>query len=413
MGGGVGKVLSGISAYSELNVSDYRHSIILLDKPEKTNFIDICRVHNVDINIANKTEDVILAIRDADIVQLEWWHHPLMYRYLDKIFKIPVRLLIWSHVSGCYYPYLPMDFVKFPQKFVFTSHYSSDNPYWDKETQVWAKKFCSVVNSSGGFDAVKLVKKDKNSADFCVGYMGTQAFSKLHPEFMNFCKAISNIPQIKFYMVGDNTNEQILSEQAKKLGIAELFRFEGYVNDVSFAFSKMDVFGYLLNPKHFGTTENALLEAMAAELPVVCLRQAAEQYLIEDGKTGILVNNIEEYKNAISYLWKKPKKAKELGENAKQYVLKEFSVKKTVQNLNKIYDVLMKDDKRKFDFAKVIGNTAYEYFERFLPPDLSLDCKNMSDWPEILKGYSKSSLPHFCRVYPKDDKLNCLKNNLR
>ena len=412
MGGGVGKALSGIASYAETHASCYRHSILLLDRPEKTNFIDICRLHHVDLRIAQSQEDLLSAVREADIVQLEWWHHPLMYRWLMYISEIPLRLVMWSHISGCFYPYLPPFFLKIAQQSVFTSQYSLENPYWDEDTKNWANNFCSVVNSSGGFDDIR-PREDRTSEDlFCVGYMGTQSFSKLHPDFLEFCKAISDMSHIEFRMIGDNTNEHALREGAGKYGIADRFRFIGYVRDVADEFSKIDVFGYLLNPHHFGTTENVLLEAMAAELPVICLNQAAEKYLVEDGKTGFLINNAEEYRNVVSYLWQHPEKAREIGKNARKHVMEEFSVQNTVQKLHDIYDDMMQHEKNGVDFRQELGEKPCRYFSLFLPPDLDVTPESMRCWPEILKGYSKSSLGHFCRTYPEDATLAFLKQQL-
>lgn len=412
MGGGIGKVLSGIASYTEKHASNYRHSILLLDQPEKMNFIDICRSHNVDLHVAETKEDVLSSLREADVIQLEWWHHPLMYRWLMHFSEIPLRLVIWSHVSGCFYPYLPPFLMKIPQRFVFTSKYSLDNPYWDEETKLWAMESCSVVNSSGGFDYIQPEENQKRKDSFCVGYIGTQSYSKLHPDFLDFCKAISDIPHLEFRMVGDKTNEQALIKRAKDYGIADQFRFIGYVQDVAHELSQMHIFGYLLNPIHFGTTENVLLEAMAAELPVICLNQSAEKYLVKDGKTGFLVNNVEEYKNVVYDLWQHPEKIKEIGKNARKHVLEQYSLEKTVQKLHAIYDDLMEQEKILFDFPRVFGKEPHRFFAAFLPPTLDATRDSMKCWPEILKGYSKSSLNHFCRTYPEDTRLSSWKEQL-
>ena len=41
MGGGVGKVLSGVASYTARMNTSYRHRILLLEQPEKTNFGEI------------------------------------------------------------------------------------------------------------------------------------------------------------------------------------------------------------------------------------------------------------------------------------------------------------------------------------------------------------------------------------
>ena len=247
MGGGVGKVLSGISTYASVHRDSYSHDIMLLEEPEKRQFVELCQKNNISVRVAKNHTDIAEAMKMADIVQLEWWHHPLMCGFLAEFPQIPIRLVIWSHISGCYYPWIPDEFLMLPHKFVFTSQYSYDNPYWQQDVKKWAKFNCAMVNSSGNlFANGKKTEVEKPEDRFCVGYMGTLAFSKLHPDFVESCKVATRIPHITFRLAGDMDNAKKISEQAVKLGIADKIKFSGYVQDVNREFVQMDVFGYIL-----------------------------------------------------------------------------------------------------------------------------------------------------------------------
>lgn len=412
MGGGVGKVLSGIASYAVTHELSCQHHILLLEKPEKMNFVEICRSHGVEIGIAKSKNDIIAAMRAADIVQLEWWHHPLMAGFGADFPQEAMRLVIWSHISGCYYPYIPEAFLRIPMRFIFTSDYSFENPYWSIAGRDWAAEHCAMVNSSGGFKAIRTERV--SHAGFTIGYIGTQSYAKLHPDFVQYCKEVSDLPGVRFTMVGDKTNaEQILAD-ASVVGIQDKFCLIDYVSDVSREFAKMDVFGYLLNPTHFGTTENVLLEAMAAGLPVVCLEQCAERWLVQHGETGLLVHNPEEYREAIEFLYKHPEERWRLGENARRYVCQRFSVENTLHKLSTVYDEVLQHEKRSYSFQKVFGEHPYEYFLACLPYELRQEFEaNLKKhtalmpqaWPKILKERSKSSLLHFGRFYPEDNVL--------
>ena len=410
MGGGVGKVLSGVASYTARMNTSYRHRILLLEQPEKTNFVEICRARGVELICGASRDELQEAVHSADIVQIEWWHHPRMAAFLANFPNVKTRLAVWAHVSGCYYPYIPTSFLRIPQCFIFTSPYSLENPYWSAEEQMWARAHCSVVYSSGGFVAEASKQSERTDGRFVVGYVGTQSFAKLHHDFVRYCQSVSHIPGIVFVLVGDTTNREQILEEAREAGIDQKFHFIDYVSDVNAELAQMDVFGYLLNPHHFGTTENALLEAMAAGLPVVARNQCTEKYLIAHGQTGMLVHDIKEYRQTIEWLFAHPKERSHLGRAAREAVLRDFSAVKTVEHLHAVYAEMMTKPPRTYDFQKTLGQHPYEYFLNGLPPQLrqifEADTSVGDDaLPTILKEHSKSSLPHFCRIFDEDKQL--------
>ena len=347
-------------------------------------------------------------IGDADLVQIEWWHHPRMADLLAHFPRIPVRLLLWSHVSGCYYPCIPEELIRIPMQTVFTSAYSYENPYWSAGARAWAAEHCPVVNSSGGFDAIRAVRFPHKG--FVLGYVGTQSYAKMHPAFLQYCAAVMEASDVSIRMVGDRTNERMLAAEAVEYGFADRLAFVGYTPDVGAELSRMDVFVYLLNPLHFGTTENALLEAMAAGLPVICLRQCTEQYLVQDGETGILVDSPGDFCRAVDTLYRHPEERVRLGANARHYVLEHFTAEDTARALGQIYEAVLPQAKVCISFRNVFGEQPHEYFLSCLPPDLRTQFRSCIDGvppdfsalPTIFRESGKSSLPHFHRIYPQD-----------
>ncbi|RDY24513.1 glycosyltransferase [Romboutsia maritimum] len=417
MGGGVGKVLSGIANYAKKSKTKYNHKIILLEKPEKINFIQECIDLDVEIMICENMDDIYREIKKADIVQLEWWHHPKFAEFLYEISNISTRLIIWSHISGCVYPNIPYEFVKVPDKFLFTSECSYENPQWSEKDKEYIKRNTKVINSSGGFDRFEN-KELVQHKGFNIGYIGTLSYSKLNNKFHEYYGSI-NIKDSKFIIVGDSVNTKFIIDDLKKSGVYNKTHIKGYVDDVSEEMKEFDVFSYLLNKDHFGTTENVLLEAMAIGLPVVAINQCAEKHIIKHMETGILVNSIEEYKQAINYLYNHPEERKRIGQNAKQFVISEYSVKKTVEKLDEVYDEIIKEEKKMYDFKSVFGKYPYEWFLACLGREKeefenSLKVKEKElDYNKIsintsliiLKEKNKSSIYQFLKYYPDDTNL--------
>jgi glycosyltransferase involved in cell wall biosynthesis len=421
MGGGVGKILSGIAKHAAVNGDEYQHKILMLEKPEKNQFVDICIKNDIDIHVSSDLLQIQRLIKDADMVQLEWWHHPKMCEFLFNFPSIPMKLIIWSHVSGCNYPVLPFAFIKIPHKFMFTSYYSLENPYWSNAQKQYVTKNCVVINSSGDFNNVENISIAQRDT-FNIGYVGTLNYSKLHPDFVSYCASI-DIPNSCFIIVGDNENQKIIEKEAENRGILDKFEFVGFTNDVNKELSRFDVFAYPLNPEHFGTTENALLEAMAAGIPVVALNQCAEKYLIQHMETGLLADNLDHCAELVKYLYNNPDERKRIGENAKEYIHSNYSLKNNIFKMKNIYEEVMSVNTKIFQFDDVFGNETYQWFLSCLGPDRQLfedsinpefikdkekylQVKNkIQNCKHILKERNKSSIKQFSRYFKYDKKL--------
>jgi len=69
------------------------------------------------------------------------------------------------------------------------------------------------------------------------------------------------------------------------------------------------------------------LEAMASSKPVIAVNEGGIKETVENGKTGILVNNILEMADAMKNVADDPSYSKELGRNGRENVVKNYSWK--------------------------------------------------------------------------------------
>jgi glycosyltransferase involved in cell wall biosynthesis len=83
----------------------------------------------------------------------------------------------------------------------------------------------------------------------------------------------------------------------------------------------------------------ALVEAMACGKPVVSTLTGSIPEVVKDGVTGILVNANDPHalQKALEELILNEKKRKNLGKNARQWVLQEFEANKIARQLAEIY----------------------------------------------------------------------------
>lgn len=400
LGGGVGRVLSSL-AINSLK-SDVEHIILVLEKTENDQFEKLCKQNNIKVYIAEEC-DLNVLLSDADIVELDWWHHPLTSEFMDKYLgKIETRLLIWSHISGCSYPYIPVKLINYPDEFVFSSPYSYENKFWSEEEYKEIKDNINVVVSSG-LELKKSVDKKEHDS-FNIGYIGFLNYSKIHRDFVKYCESVSNIPNVQFILVGDKSyGEELIEDCSNSQLIKDKIEFTGYSNNVYEELSRFDVFGYILNPEHYGTAENVLLEAMAAGVVPVVLNQGCEKYIVKHMKTGILVNTIEEYKQAIEWLFNNPSELKKMSVNASKNIIENYHIISTVTKMNHIYSKLMNNKKKYHDSSEVIGNTPYEWF-------LTCNKDDIYNLQGNAFAETKGSAKHYLKYFNNDKQLSDIVN---
>ncbi len=118
-----------------------------------------------------------------------------------------------------------------------------------------------------------------------VGSLGRLTYQKGYDILLD---ALSQLPDENVHVLIAGTGEmlQSLQAQANRLGISERVHFAGYRRDVPRLLHEFDIY---VQPSRFEGMPNAVLEAMAAELPVIASAVDGHCELIEDGTSGWLV----------------------------------------------------------------------------------------------------------------------------
>lgn len=267
-----------------------------------------------------------------------------------------------------------------------------------------------VVQSSGGFDDIP-VASGKSSGRFACGYLGALNFAKLHPDIVSYLKAV-HVPGFKVDFHGDPESNPGITMLAEGAGIPERVNICGYTERPYDVLNGLDVFVYLLNPDHYGTTENALLEAMACSAVPVVLNNPVERSIVQDGRTGMIVDSPAAFARAISFLSDHPDERRRMGEAARRDVLSRFSLAATEQKLRDHYTRVMDSGKRDFDFIRCFGHSPAEWFASCLGGYAPLfEDADGTRWRKqrlqapVLYERSKSSAFHFLRYFPDDEGL--------
>ena len=312
----------------------------------------------------------------------------------------PCRLIIWGHVSGFHSPDVyTSKILRYPDLFIFTSLLSYDlndvKELSDKEQgellDIW---------STGGTKSFRDIKKRKHKG-FVVGYIGTVDYAKMHPDFLELCKEIIdlNIPHLRFIVIG-KTKEKELRAKAEEMGIGNKFEILGWVESLKPYLEIFDVFGYPLNPDHFGTCDLALQEALSAGAVPIVFDNPMERSIVKHYKTGIIVKDKKAYVQAIKDLYNNINWRKELGNNGQTDYDKRFSIKRLDSDWAEAFNKVMKFPKtsKKWDINK--DEISYkDVFKTRICESLSRKIYHLPPPPIHIrkKGISFKFLMNFCQ----------------
>jgi glycosyltransferase involved in cell wall biosynthesis len=99
-------------------------------------------------------------------------------------------------------------------------------------------------------------------------------------------EVLRRMPAAHFDLVGAGPLLSSLRARAAARGVSGAFSFLGHQDDVAARLGEADMFAL---PSRSEAFPNAVLEAMAAGLPIVATNVGGIPELIEDGRTGLLV----------------------------------------------------------------------------------------------------------------------------
>lgn len=128
---------------------------------------------------------------------------------------------------------------------------------------------------------------------------------------------------MRYCISGEGPLRPVLEAQAQTLGIAPEVQFIGFCSDIPGLLAAADLFVHV--PLHEGLGV-AVIEALAAGLPIIASRVGGIPELIEDGKTGLLIPPRDSIAlaNALIRLVSAPQLAYTLAHTGQEFVRQRF-----------------------------------------------------------------------------------------
>lgn len=129
--------------------------------------------------------------------------------------------------------------------------------------------------------------KAPRHTEFTVATVGELAPGKNHQAVI---RALPYLPDVRYEIYGEGSCMKSLMALAKECGVEDQVYFAGYCNDIPSRLCQVDAFVFLSLREGLPV---AVMEAMAAGLPVIALDIRGCRELVVDGKGGFLLKSDE------------------------------------------------------------------------------------------------------------------------
>ena len=160
-----------------------------------------------------------------------------------------------------------------------------------------------------------------------------KAFQNIHDRF----------PRARLVLAGEGELLEYLQGMARSLGLTDSVIWLGYCKDIPGFLSAIDIY---VQPSVNEGLSLSILEAMAAEKPVISTRVGSASEIIQDGISGILIppNSSVEIEKALIQAIEQPKERIRLASNARNFVQQEYNIESMVQRYYQIYHQLVNSE---------------------------------------------------------------------
>ena len=174
--------------------------------------------------------------------------------------------------------------------------------------------------------------------------IGTVAHLSQEKGLNYLIEAASLIPgvqnRMRFVIVGDGKCLQELKDLSTRKGLQDVFHFAGFHTSTHTFMESFDIFAL---PSLSEGLSSAILEAMAASLPIIATKVGGIPELVKDGENGLLVApaNPAGLARAIQRMADNPEESALMGRRGRERMEKQFTLERKILETEQLcYDLL-------------------------------------------------------------------------
>lgn len=184
------------------------------------------------------------------------------------------------------------------------------------------------------------IPKTPTEGRFVIGRVSSLAKFKISKDWIHFANTF-DIPNQLHMIVGEGERRKNLRRDVKRSGVRDKFILPGEITNEELPkmLAKFDIMIYITEKSEAFSL--ALLEAMAAGIPIITQNMGGNSEQVIHGKTGFLVNSRREVKYYAELLARNPQLVQTLGQSAKERA-KYFTIERMCQQYNSLFEELTK-----------------------------------------------------------------------
>jgi glycosyltransferase involved in cell wall biosynthesis len=211
---------------------------------------------------------------------------------------------------------------------------------WDRPERVLTVHNGLYAPAQPGAGATIRAELGLDSSDLVIVMLSVLRRKKGHAIAVEAVRALhERFPQLKLVIAGEGADRPEIEASAASLGSAAVMA--GHRDDVMAVLDAADV---LVHPSMVDAFPTALLEAMAAGLPVVATAVGGIPEIVEDGATGFLIDappRPDRLAEVLAPLLERAELRRELGTAGRKRFEQQFTAERWAQRTRSIYEAAL------------------------------------------------------------------------
>lgn len=196
------------------------------------------------------------------------------------------------------------------------------------------------------FEPESVFRTDPEVSEFCKDGFVIGTIARLSEEkgLIHLITALQILSRqnaaMKAVVIGEGPQRHSLEAMVKDAGLSGKILFAGYRD---YAYNYLPHFSVFVLPSLTEGLPITILEAMQAKIPIVASRVGGIPAVLENGKTGILVEpgNPNALADAIIRVWSDPQGLLEMGKRARETALTKYSSRRMAEDYLCVYNMII------------------------------------------------------------------------